>query len=256
MTLLRPGLGDISVPDCYRGHWTRHMPGCATQGTPWGCRRTRFRAGRPRQEPLRVLRPRGRCRRPRTRCPSRRRSMLHGTGVVFWSPPRHHRPPVNAVQREGGSPEPQPDVEDGPSPVVPPVSFFPSFSGPDTPPTPPMVQRTTRPLSRPAGRPKQPALTSRPAPPDAARAVDEATSADSSPGDIHGPTDLSGSRPATPRGQLQSRLSFVPPAASTPVTPTRRSNRHVNTNTNINNPRLSITRRRHIQRVWKEYLGT
>ena len=165
-------------------------------------------------------------------------------------------PSINAVQREGGSPEPQPDVEDGPSPVVPPVSFFPSLSGPDTPPTPPMVQRTTRPLSRPTGRPKQPALTSRPAPPDAARAVDEATSADSSPGDIHGPMDLSGSRPATPREQIQSRLMFFPPAASTSVTPTRRSNRHVNTNTNVNNPRLSITRRRHIQRVWKECLGT
>ena len=100
-------------------------------------------------------------------------------------------PSINAVQREGGSLEPQPDAEDGPSPVIPPVSFFPPFSGPDTPPTPPMAQRTT--------------------------------------------------------------LRFFPPAASTP---TRRSTRRVNTNTNINNPRLSTAKRRHVQRVWKECLGT
>ena len=176
-----------------------------------------------------------------TRDPAIATAQVHAPydgGRLLTTPPS---PPVepssSAVPPEGSPPAPQPDAEGDLSPVSPlfplpplsPLLFAPPSppyvslpcSDPVTCPVPPKAQREAR-TPRVLLSPLAPRSV-------AERTGEDTASPDPPTEDVHAPVVPSGSPPATPRGSVQSRLSFAPPVASTPTTPTRRPTRHVNT---------------------------
>ena len=173
-----------------------------------------------------------------TRDPTIATAQVHAPydeGCLLTTPPS---PPVqpssSAVPPEPSSSAVPPEVHPVsplfPLPLLSPLLFAPPpplpvfslpFSDPVTCPVPPKAQREAR----------TPRVLLSPLPPRLAaeRTVKVTASVDPSTGGFHAPVALSGSPPATPWGSVQSRLSFAPPVASAPTTPTRRPTRHVNT---------------------------